>query len=164
MSKAVSAMPTTELVSVREYLSTTYRPDCDYVDGVVLERNLGETDHARLQREFIYYFHSRREEWGVHVYPELRVQVKLNRFRVADVCVVQGEEPSEPILTSPPFICIEILSRDDRMSQIQERVADYLAFGVPHVWVLDPRTRKAYRCTAAGFLEVQELWAGDRIV
>lgn len=27
-------------ISVEEYLHTVYRPDCDYVDGVVEERNL----------------------------------------------------------------------------------------------------------------------------
>ena len=41
-------MASGSLVSVREYLSTSYRPDCDYIDGVVLERNVGEKDHSRL--------------------------------------------------------------------------------------------------------------------
>jgi hypothetical protein len=34
-------MATGALVSVDEYLSTSYDPDCDYVDGVVEERNVG---------------------------------------------------------------------------------------------------------------------------
>jgi len=42
------------------------------------------------------------------------------------VCVVLGE-PGEQILTKPPLICIEILSRDDRMSRLEERIDDYLA-------------------------------------
>jgi len=29
----------TEFVSVREYLTTSYRPDCEYVDGRIEERN-----------------------------------------------------------------------------------------------------------------------------
>jgi hypothetical protein len=37
------------LISVEEYLNTTYRPDVDYVDGEIEERNLGEFDHADLQ-------------------------------------------------------------------------------------------------------------------
>ena len=36
-------------ISVEEYLHTAYRPDCDYVDGVVEERNLGERDHSWIQ-------------------------------------------------------------------------------------------------------------------
>jgi Uma2 family endonuclease len=68
------------------------------------------------------------------------VQVKEYRFRVPDVCVIFAEAPKESILTHPPLLCIEILSPEDRMSEILERVKDYLAFGVRYVWVLDPRT------------------------
>jgi Uma2 family endonuclease len=150
-------MPAAELVSVREYLSTAYRPDCDYVDGVVVERNLGEIDHASLQRAIVYYLHERREQFGTHVFPELRVQVSPTRFRVPDICAVLGPKPQGRILTVPPFLCIEILSRDDRLSTMQERVGDFLRFGVPYVWILDPRSRKAFRCTLEGMLEVSEL-------
>ncbi len=44
-------MPARTLISVEEYLATSYRPDCDYVDGEVVERNLGEWDHSRLQSQ-----------------------------------------------------------------------------------------------------------------
>jgi hypothetical protein len=37
------------LVSVSEYLANSYRPDRDYVDGQLLERNVGEWDHSRPQ-------------------------------------------------------------------------------------------------------------------
>ena len=37
------------LVTVGEYLRTVYEPDCDYVDGRVEERNVGEFDHGLLQ-------------------------------------------------------------------------------------------------------------------
>jgi Uma2 family endonuclease len=153
-------MATSSLVTVREYLSTSYRPDCDYVDGVVLERNLGEYDHARLQGEVFAYFHARRREWGLRVVPEQRVQISPTRFRVPDVCVVLGE-PAEQIFKTPPFICIEILSKDDRLSDMQDRVADYLSFGVRYVWVIDPRTRKAWRCAMGGISEVSELRTED---
>jgi len=37
-------MQAASLVSLEEYLSTSYDPDCDYVDGAVLERNVGEIE------------------------------------------------------------------------------------------------------------------------
>ncbi len=77
-------MATGSLVSVHEYLSTSYRPDCDYVDGVVLERNLGEYDHARLQMAVSAFYYLRRKEWGIRVVPEQRVQVSATRFRVPE--------------------------------------------------------------------------------
>jgi Uma2 family endonuclease len=149
-------MPTGTLLSVEEYLATSYRPDCDYVDGQILERNLGEFDHSRLQAALVIYFGARQKQWGVRVVPEQRLQVKLNRFRVPDVCVLLGE-PGEQILTKPPFLCIEILSPDDRMSRIEERIDDYLAMGVPYVWLVDPGTRRAYTATAGeGLREVKD--------
>jgi Uma2 family endonuclease len=150
-------MQTGELITVREYLSTSYRPDCDYVDGVVLERNSGERDHAELQGAVFAYFYNRRKEWGIHVFPEQRVQVTPTRFRVPDVCVIAGDEPDEQIFTSPPFICIEVLSPEDRLSAMQKRVGDFRAMGVPYVWILDPRTRHGWRVMDEGLLAVAEL-------
>ena len=91
------------------------------------------------------------------MFPERRVQVKPTRFRIPDICVVAGAEPEEQIFTTPPLVCIEILYRDDRWSLVQERIDDYLAFGVRHVWVIDPRSRKAYEFTSEGMHEVKEL-------
>lgn len=147
-------MPSTTLIPVSEYLSTSYRPDRDYVDGLVLERNLGEWDHSSLQMAVSGWFFIRRRELGIHVVPEQRVQVTPTRFRIPDVCVVVGPEPEEQILTRPPFLCIEVLSKDDTMKQTRQRVDDYLAFGVKNVWVLDPRKKRAYAFTESAMREI----------
>lgn len=148
-------MPAGTLISVSEYLSTSYDPDCDYVDGEVRERCVGEYDHGRLQGVSFAYFYAREKQWGINVVVEQRVQVSPTRFRVPDVCVVAGGKPAEQIFTKPPMICIEILSPEDTMSRMLERIEDYLAFGVPHVWVIDPSSRRAYDYTAAGMREVK---------
>jgi Uma2 family endonuclease len=49
--------------------------------------------------------------------------------------MLKSQRP-EPVLTTPPFLCIEIVSSEDRMSRVLELVKDYLAFGVNHVWVI----------------------------
>ena len=148
--------PIKPLISVEEYLSTSYRPDCDYVDGQLEERNLGEWDHNRLQTRISGYFLAREKEWGVLVVVEQRVRVKPDRYRVPDVCVLL-RPPGEQVLTQPPFICIEILSPEDRMSRVSLRIQDFLDMGVPYVWVLDPQTRRAYIATAAdGLREVRD--------
>lgn len=74
------------------------------------------------------------------------MQVSANRFRIPDICVTLGE-PNEEILRLPPFICIEVLSPEDRWPRTQQRLDDYLAMGVPYVWVLDPATKTAYSVT-----------------
>ncbi len=49
---------------------------------------------------------------------EQRVQVSPTRFRIPDVCVVLGK-PDRQIFRTPPFLCIEILSQDDRMTRMK---------------------------------------------
>lgn len=144
------------MISVAEYLSTAYSPDRDYVDGAVLERNLGERDHSSIQMSILTALHAGRRKWRIHIYPEQRVQVKASRFRIPDVCAVRGERPVEQIFTRPPFLCVEILSRDDRMSEMEERLGDYLQMGVPYVWLIDPRSRRAWVYTAEVIREVKD--------
>ncbi|RTZ80097.1 MAG: EEP domain-containing protein, partial [Gammaproteobacteria bacterium] len=78
---------------------------------------------------------AREKQLGIYVIQEQRIQVSPMRFRVPDICVLSGGRPPEAVFTSPPFVCIEILSPEDRISRMQERVDDYLAFGVGYVWV-----------------------------
>ena len=148
-------MASRTLVSVEEYLRTSYRPDCDYVDGEIVGRNLGELDHSDLQAEIITYFRTHPRKSGVFAYPEQRVQVSLTRFRIPDVCVLTSR-PTEQILRTPPFVAIEILSKDDGISQMQQRIDDYLNFGVRYVWLIDPRTRRAWVHTKEGAREAKD--------
>lgn len=146
-----TALSTPEFISVREYLQSSYRPDCDYVDGSLQERNVGEFDHALLQGLLVQLFLNQRTSWNVIAVPEQRVQVAATRFRVPDVCVLRRGIPKEQIITVPPLIAIEILSPEDSLQRIKERVNDYLAFGVEHIWIVDPSLRIAYLGTPAGF-------------
>lgn len=150
-------METKTLVPVEEYLHTSYSPDCDYVDGEVLERNLGEFDHADLQSEIVAYLRARYRKGGFVAVVEQRVQVSPSRFRVPDVCLTRAETPMEQIYRKPPLVVIEILSPEDRFSVMQNRINDYLAFGVPNIWVIDPRERRAFVYGAGGNLESKDL-------
>jgi Uma2 family endonuclease len=136
-------MAATTQVPVEEYLRTDYSPDCEYVDGEVLERNVGEKGHGKIQKRLMVYFAARETELGIFALQEWRVRLGERHYRVPDILVVAGPEPSEEILTRPPFLCIEVLSPEDRMSRMLKKVADYIAFGVQYVWILDPKRRKA---------------------
>ena len=149
-------MGSATLVSVAEYLSTAYSPDRDYVDGLVLDRNLGEFNHSCTQGVICVSLYNRRREWGIHVYLEMRVQVKATRYRIPDVCAVKGEKPEEQIFTRPPFLCVEILSEDDRASEMHERIDDYLQMGVSFVWLVDPGKRRAWIYTSDLIREVKD--------
>ncbi len=136
-------MGVSALASVNEYLTTSF-PDGDkeYVDGKIVERNLGEVDHADLQSKILVYLTVHYPDFWSAV--EVRVQVKSERFRVPDVCVIEGGVPDSRIVMKPPLLVVEILSRDDRAEDLQEKIDDYLEFGIPHIWVVNPRSRRGY--------------------
>jgi Uma2 family endonuclease len=143
-------------VSLSEYLNTSYRPDCDYLEGELLERNVGEWDHSRLQMLLSSFLFSREKQFGILVVPEQRVQVKARRFRVPDITVLTGPRPDGGIITDAPFLCIEILSPSDSFAEMQERISDYLNFGVQYVWAINPRTKKSFIYTAQGVQETND--------
>jgi Uma2 family endonuclease len=135
-----------------EYLKTSYRPDRDWIDGEVKERNMGEGQHALIQKFFVLFLARKEESWGIRVLPEQRVQTSENHYRVPDVCVARASDPFEAIVRVAPLLCVEVLSWDDRMTEIQERVDDYFGMGVQAVWVVDPRRRRALAAGSGGYL------------
>jgi Uma2 family endonuclease len=143
-------------VSIEEYLHTSYEPDCDYVDGEIVERNVGEFKHSLLQGILTGYFRQLSRQLPLRVAPELRMRVSPTRFRIPDVCVVLRSQRGEPVLTRPPFLCIEVLSPEDRMSRTMQRVKEYLDFGVKYVWVIEPENRMAFEYTAEAGREVRD--------
>jgi Uma2 family endonuclease len=145
------------LVSVDEYLHTAYEPDCDYVDGELEDRNVGLKDHSEAQAAALVYLCQRQKEWGIYVALSTRMRVSPTRFRVPDICVYTLPEPDEQVFTRPPFLCIEILSPEDRVSRMQRKIEDYLNFGVQYVWMIDPkRPIKAWIYTTEGMHEVRD--------
>jgi len=144
------AMSTT-LVPLSEYLHEVYRPDCEYVDGAVLERNVGEKEHSAWQLALGRLLSRFRTSAQVRVFPELRLQVAPERFRVPDMMVVSRAAPDEQIITHPPLLCVEILSPEDRFGRVNERLADYARMGVHAVWVIDPTKQIGYQCSGDAF-------------
>jgi Uma2 family endonuclease len=137
------ATATTPHVSVEQYLDTVYRPDREYIDGVVEKRNLGEREHSDVQANLIVFFRNRFRQTGITAWPDWRFQTRPTRFRVPDVVVTHGK-PAEQILTNVPLLCIEILSTKDRVSRVNERIREYFEFGVPVVWLIDPVERRLW--------------------
>ena len=138
---ATALLPITE----EEYLHTSYSPDCEFVDGVVLERPLGQFDHANLQTLLAALFVNNRKNWGVLGLVEQRLRVRTGKYRVPDLLVLPLDyDRSQQVVTVAPLLCIEILSPDDHMPRILERCWEYNELGVPESWIFDPDTKSAY--------------------
>jgi Uma2 family endonuclease len=140
----------TPYLSVEDYLAHTYRPDVDYVDGHLEERNLGEYDHSTLQGTLFALLHTNRHAWHIRVAVELRVQTSPRRFRVPDVAVLNADGPKEQIVRRPPLLCLEVLSPEDTLRRMLDRIQDYFIMGVPEVWIFDPQQRLVTVCAPGG--------------
>ena len=148
MAAATTTLPAT--LTLDEYLHTAYHPDCDFVDGSLEERNVGTFEHGHLQLQLGFWFISHQKEWDIRVSSELRTRVSPSCVRLPDVAVIRNDENrAEQVRTTPPLIAIEILSPQDRMPRVLERLDDFLAMGVPNVWLLDPIERVAYTYSAS---------------
>ncbi len=142
------------LISIEEYLRTSYRPDCDYVDGDIQERNLGEREHARLQAILTAWFYSQEKAWNVCTLVEQRIRVAPRRVRIADICLISRDAPKEQVTVTPPLLCVEILSPEDRLPRAARVMEDYARMGVPNLWLLDPHDRVAYNYTSDGLFKL----------
>jgi Uma2 family endonuclease len=156
----MATLPVTEydepFVTVEEYLRTSYRPDCDYVDGRIEERNLGKYEHARVQALLARWFGNHEQEWGAQVVTEQRVRVSATRVRVPDVALLPLSAQPD-VVVEPPLLVIEILSPEDTYSDTQERTRDYREMGVETVWIIDPKTRTGRMCSGAEWVESSRL-------
>ncbi len=133
-------------VSLSEYLSTSYEPDCEYIDGVLEGRNVGKRKHSRLQGHLTAWLLSESKTHGHDVLVEQRVQISPSRVRIPDICLVPADDTDE-VVQRPPILWIEILSPEDRWNRVQSRLGDVLQFGVTTVWIIDPYERKAWIAT-----------------
>ncbi len=143
-------------MTLEQYLRTSFRPDCDFVDGHIEERNVGETTHSLLQVEIGFWFRSRRSEWNVRAMTELRTRVGTSRVRIPDVTVAYDDAAiGERVRVTAPLIAIEILSPEDRLPRVLVRLEDFRKMGIPNIWLLDPEDRVAFEYTAAGLRMVE---------
>jgi Uma2 family endonuclease len=150
-------MAITALVSVEEYLHTSFEHDAEYVEGRIVPRSMPQKPHSKMQVYLVRAIYQVAHPLGYEVWTEQRVRTQLNpaRYRVPDLCVTLGE-PAEDIFTEPPFLCVEILSPDDLAVEVQAKVREYRAFGIAYVWIVDPNTSTGEIHTPAGIERVED--------
>jgi len=132
-------MATTTHIPVEVYLRSSYEPDAEYVNGQIVERPVGVLDHADWQAAISAWFRSHANEWNIRVFPELRVQVTRDNYRVPDVTVLDRALPTEQIITHPPVAVFEILSPEDTIQKMKRKLQEYAQMGIPQIWVIDPQ-------------------------
>jgi len=150
-------MPTGTALSVEQYLATSF-PDLDkeYRDGELVERSLPDYPHSKTQMCLGSFFATAAKAQPIFPATELRLKIRPNLVLIPDVCAFYPNEPQVRYPDTPPFIAVEILSLDDKLADVREKLEIYRQWGVPHVWLVDPYSRRMYTCDA-GLMEVPTL-------
>lgn len=162
----MAVAPTIPHISADEYLTAGYHPDVEYVDGVLVERDVPTISHSLLQAILSEYFRKYRKQFRFAALSEPRTQiVERARYRIPDLMLCPIPLPAGKIVDSTPWAVIEILSPDDRLSEQLARFRDYKQIGVLHMVLLDPEELTAYRFDNRALIEAPltslELPTGD---
>lgn len=142
-------------VPLEEYLNTQY-PDGDreYLDGVVVERNVGTPLHSALQRILIVYLSAFQKSLELSILPECRTMMTETRYRVPDVVVMTKPfRRSDRAILDPPLVIIEVLSPDDRTQDTIRRFREYEKRGTRYMVQMDPEDRTTFVFVNGDFVQ-----------
>jgi Uma2 family endonuclease len=128
-------------VTPAEYLRMTFERDAELVRGEIVERSMPDYLHSTVQYLLLMLFGELARKYPVLARPELRLQLARTTFRIPDISVFTAK-PDLAVPKTPPLLVIEILSKDDRHSDLMEKLEEYRQWGVPNIWVIDPKLRR----------------------
>ncbi len=133
-------------VSVEEYLATSYKPACDYLDGVLRQKPLPTWKHGLLQGWLMQLINTAFSSFVAG--SEVTLRIREGRYLVPDVIAQRRDHIQDPYPTEPVHLCIEILSPDDRTSELFAKCEEYHAWGVKTAWIVDPDNERAWEYRA----------------
>lgn len=137
-------MSTTAGVSLDEYLSTHYEPECELIGGELLRKPMGTEGHADVQIRLGAAL--LRLLKGSDFKPGTEISFRHGSdVRIPDVSVYRrGARLYKGILDEPPILCIEIVSPSQSPSELFVKSETYHSWGVPFCWIVDPVKQSAW--------------------
>ena len=143
-------------ISLERYLHTTFHDiDREFRDGEIVKRSLLDYLHGRVQGAIFAFFWALRTELALFPCVETRMRLRSNLVLIPDVAVFYPDEPAR-VPDTPPLVVAEVLSLDDRLTAVRDKLEEYKAWGVPHVWLVDPHGKRLY-CCDKGLTEITSL-------
>jgi Uma2 family endonuclease len=138
------------------YLQRVYRPDCDYIDGEVRERNAGYYPHSAMMVIVGAMLHECAKTTDTVALLSVRIRVSDDCVLVPDICLARRTRPREDVIVTPPLLCVEVVAEADTFLAMQERVDRLLSMGVENVWLIDERGRFGWVASRQGFLRLKD--------
>src|SRR5438067_100464 len=136
----------TTLISAEEYLRSSDKPTCEYIDGVLRPKPLATFRHGNMEYQVSYLINEFHKDF--EAIPELTVKLREGKYLVPDVAVQRVTELQQPYPMNPTHLCIEVLFPEDRFSEALAKCEDYHAWGVKFCWLIDPEKEQCWEFAA----------------
>lgn len=130
------------LIPVEEYLRSAYKPSCEYIDGVLRAKPMPTYKHGKMELRVSNLIN--RLKNGFEAIPEQTVRIREGKYLVPDIAVQRVSELQQPYPGKPVHLCSEVLSPEDRFSEVLAKCEDYHAWGVKFCWLIDPEKKQCW--------------------
>ena len=149
----MATLPVSSQVTVQEYERTRALFDRhEFADGRLSEKPLPSRKHSSLQGWLSILFWKNYP--SLQVGPELHCKLRPTLWRIPDFAVQTREVgEGEVYAFAPLLLAIEILSPEDRLSDVGLKLREYRDWGVPYCWALDPENERAWTSGDGGNLQ-----------
>ncbi len=135
----------TSLVTVEEYLKSTAKPNAEYIDGVVRRKPIPAYKHGKMEFRVSKFINDIE---GFDAVPEQTVRLRERKYLVPDVAVQRADSLQQPYPAEPIYLCVEVLSPEDRFSDAVAKCEDYHDWGVQYCWLIDPEKKACWEYPA----------------
>jgi Uma2 family endonuclease len=154
-------MATKSQITAEQYLHMSFEYDAEFVHGEIVQRAMPDNAHSLIQFLILMQIGRLIQSHPLFPRPELRLRLAPEVYRIPDISVFAGERPNESVPSNPPYLVVEILSKDDRHHNLMEKLEEYRVWGVPNIWVIDPHGKRLALYTTAGLQHVSSLALPD---
>jgi len=148
------------LVPLEVYLSPGFQPDCEFDEGFLSVRNMGQGEHEAIVEQIaevvLVSASAASSVRKLKLVANRRLVTGEHRYRVPDICLLDETAVDDRILTEPPFAILEILAPGESLPVLCAKTMEYLESNVAHVWIIDPQSHTAYIVSFEGLEEVEE--------
>jgi Uma2 family endonuclease len=116
------------------------KPYFEYWFGEPIQKAMPTWIHSMLQKIIMRLLDDAGYESGA----EVKLKISDNFQPLPDVSAVLPGHVEVPYPTRPVEVVVEILSSDDRFSQVLSKCRFYAELGINHIYVVDPEARQVW--------------------
>ncbi len=136
-------MATRALITPEQYLATHFEREPELVHGELVERPLPNFPHGNLQLRLGSRLMALHPSYPVFTGVEVRLRMAADLYRIPDISMWEGAEP-EKLPSSPPLLVVEVVSPDDRVNDLLQKLEEYRVWGVRHIWLAEPELKQIH--------------------